>query len=56
MVSHHVAWEPSSGGNIPPEAIAIGETCEGERLYMGRVLHDGTLTPGKVHCNNTIYY
>ena len=41
-------WQNSSGGQVPPDAVAVGETSSNERLYVGRVLHDGTLTLGKV--------
>jgi len=43
-----VAWQTAQGNHIPPNAIVIGSTVNGEKLYMGRTLHDGTLTPGKV--------
>jgi len=43
-----VAWQSFQGNHIPPNAIVIGSTVDGEKLYMGRTLHDGTLTPGKV--------
>lgn len=37
-----------TGGNIPPGAFPAGQTENGEALYIGRVNHDGALTPGKV--------
>lgn len=55
MLSNHVGWEYASGGNVPPEAIAVGQTVDGEKLYVGRALHEGTLTPGKV-MQNVQYY
>jgi len=42
-------WQAASEGHVPEEALAVGMTKEGEKLYVGRVFHDGTLTPGKVH-------
>lgn len=42
-----VAWQ-SFQGYILPNAIMIGYTVDGDKLYMGRALIDGTLTPGKV--------
>lgn len=33
---------------MPPEAIRIGNTSDGEHLFMGRTMVEGTLTPGKV--------
>ena len=44
----NLLWQNSSGGQVPPEAVAVGETLTGEKLYAGRVMHDGTLTLGKV--------
>lgn len=48
LVSDHTAWAEDGHGRVPPEAIVIGQSAEGENLFMGRVMHDGTLTPGKV--------
>ena len=41
-------WQNSQGGHVPKKAVVVGETASKEKLYAGRVLHDGTLTPGKV--------
>ena len=36
--------------------MAGGCTSENEKLYIGRVFHDGTHTPGKIHpSHNTCY-
>jgi len=49
VLCHGIAmWQSASEGNVPEEALAVGMTKEGEKLYVGRVFHDGTLTPGKV--------
>lgn len=56
LVSRHVAWEFSSGGRVPPEAMVVGNTSNGEPLYMGRALHEGTQTPGKVHPSHGCLY
>lgn len=42
-------WEFATGGGVPANAIEVGRTADGERLYCGRALHEGTQTPGKVH-------
>jgi hypothetical protein len=42
-------WQTARDGEVPSGALSVGSTCDGERLYVGRVFHDGTLTPGKVH-------
>lgn len=41
-------WEFAAAGEIPDGAIEIGQTADGEKLYCGRALHEGTQTPGKV--------
>lgn len=46
-------WVPTSGGNIPPDAVAAGRTSSGETLYVGRAHHDGALVVGKVK-NSTV--
>ncbi|XP_050539130.1 uncharacterized protein LOC126904271 isoform X2 [Daktulosphaira vitifoliae] len=51
-----VAWQSTNGNNIPPNAIVIGSTVEGEKLYMGRALYDGTLTPGKIQPSHGTLY
>lgn len=49
VLCHGIAmWQTARQGHVPAEALAAGMTKEGEKLYVGRVFHDGTLTPGKV--------
>lgn len=33
-----------------------GQTAEGEALYIGRCLYQGTQTPGKVHPSHNCLY
>lgn len=49
-------WVPSSGGNIPPGAVPAGQSEDGEPLYVGRVLHEGALTVGKVQASHGVLY
>ncbi|XP_023245255.1 uncharacterized protein LOC106637623 isoform X2 [Copidosoma floridanum] len=42
-------WTSVSGSDIPPNAILGGTSESGEPLYIGRVDHENTKTPGKVH-------
>lgn len=49
-------WEFATGGEIPSGAIVIGKTIDGENLYMGRCLHEGTQTPGKVQASHGCLY
>lgn len=49
-------WVPTSGNNIPSNAIPAGQTEDGESLYVGRVHHEGTLTIGKVQPSHSVCY
>lgn len=48
LVSNDIAWKYSRDGAVPPQAMIVGHTSSGEKLYLGRAYHDGTITPGKV--------
>nr|CAD7600948.1 unnamed protein product [Timema genevievae] len=56
ICSSQVAWEFATNGEVPEGAIAIGSTQDGEKLYAGRVMHDGTQTPGKVQPSHESCY
>ncbi|KAK9887116.1 hypothetical protein WA026_020563 [Henosepilachna vigintioctopunctata] len=49
-------WVATSGGNIPSGALAAGQSEDGEPLYVGRVVHDGALTVGKVQPSHGCLY
>lgn len=49
-------WENASHGAVPLGALETGRTSDGESLYTGRALHEGTLTPGKVHPSHGCLY
>jgi len=49
-------WLACSGGNIPPNAVTAGQSEDGEPLYIGRVVHDGSLTVGKVQPSHGVLY
>lgn len=49
-------WEFSMGGVLPEGAVACGQTADGEPLYVGRALHQGTQTPGKVQLSHGCLY
>jgi hypothetical protein len=42
-------WVNSRDGTIEPKAIVGGRGANGEKLYIGRVLHENTLVIGKIH-------
>jgi hypothetical protein len=48
VTRRRIAWQPDSDGNVPNDALPVGETARGETLYMARVEYDYALTPGKV--------
>ncbi|XP_049542706.1 uncharacterized protein LOC125955609 [Anopheles darlingi] len=39
-------WEFNKGGNVPETSIRIASTNQGDVLYVGRVIHQGSETPG----------
>ncbi|XP_060802280.1 uncharacterized protein LOC106137666 [Amyelois transitella] len=49
-------WLPSSNGQVPVGAIPAGNTVSGEPLYVARVPHRGSITPGKVHPSHGCCY
>ncbi|XP_052895734.1 natterin-4-like [Anopheles moucheti] len=49
-------WEYASNGSVPDKAMQIGQTRDGERLYMGRAIYRGAQTPGKVHPSHRCCY
>ncbi|XP_033228796.1 C3 and PZP-like alpha-2-macroglobulin domain-containing protein 8 isoform X2 [Belonocnema kinseyi] len=49
-------WVPTSGDNIPPNAIPAGNTEDGEVLFVGRANHEGTVTIGKVQPSHKVLY
>ncbi|EAT43285.1 AAEL005259-PB [Aedes aegypti] len=49
-------WEFAANGVVPDGAVKMGATVDGEPLYMGRALHCGTQTPGKVHSSHGCLY
>lgn len=53
---HRLGWAYHSDGHVPYNAVSIGQTQDGEHLYVGRVFHDGTQTPGKVQGSHGCCY
>ncbi|XP_054002871.1 natterin-3-like [Hylaeus anthracinus] len=49
-------WEFCSNGNVPSNAVVAGQTTDGEPLYVGRVLHNGSQTIGKVQQSHGCLY
>lgn len=44
------------GGNIPHNAVQGGNDPSGETYYIGRAIHNGTVTVGKVHKSHETCY
>ncbi|XP_012286337.1 uncharacterized protein LOC105702941 [Orussus abietinus] len=49
-------WEFCSNGSVPEHAVIAGQTSDGEPLYVGRVLHNGSQTIGKVQVSHGCLY
>ncbi|KAL7738623.1 hypothetical protein ACLKA6_006916 [Drosophila palustris] len=56
LTGHHYCWIPASNGEVPPHALRVGQTSDGEPLYVGRGYFSGSLTPGKVHPSHGCLY
>lgn len=49
LVTNNVDWVEASNGDIPPNAVVGGETCTGEKTYIGRAkLETGELILAKL--------
>ncbi|XP_058810749.1 uncharacterized protein LOC131675688 isoform X2 [Phymastichus coffea] len=49
-------WVFASSGHIPPNAVIAGQTQDGEPLYVGRAMHEGSQTIGKVQQSHGCLY
>ncbi|XP_065209329.1 uncharacterized protein LOC135837847 [Planococcus citri] len=56
LCGSNVAWQSASNGQVPKNAIVAGQTSDGEKLYIGRAIHQSSLTPGKVHPSHGVLY
>ncbi|XP_011690934.1 PREDICTED: natterin-3-like [Wasmannia auropunctata] len=56
LVQGEFSWEFCSNGEVPSDAIVAGQTADGEPLYVGRVLHSGSQTIGKVQPSHGCLY
>lgn len=41
---------------MPEGAVEMGCTADGEKLYMGRAIHGGAQTPGKLQSSHGCLY
>ncbi|XP_020292377.1 natterin-3-like [Pseudomyrmex gracilis] len=56
LCQSEVAWQFCSNGEVPADAVIGGQTTDGEPLYVGRVLHSGAQTIGKVQQSHGCLY
>ncbi|XP_011502119.1 PREDICTED: natterin-3-like isoform X2 [Ceratosolen solmsi marchali] len=56
LVRGEFGWEFCSNGSVPADAVVAGHTSDGEPLYVGRVLHNGSQTVGKVQQSHGCLY
>lgn len=56
LCNESVRWVSSSNGQIIENALNGGATMDGETLYIGRGIHEGSLTVGKVHPSHGCLY
>lgn len=58
MIQHfgNFTWLSTNGGIVPPIAVPVGSTRDGEVLYAGRAYHNGSLCIGKVHPSHGCCY
>ncbi|XP_049946141.1 uncharacterized protein LOC126428269 [Schistocerca serialis cubense] len=50
------AWMYAKAGHVPPSGYHVGQTSTGERLFVGRVMHDGATAVGKIHPSHGVCY
>jgi len=51
-----LSWVDSANGEIPPNAVIGGHETNGEAMYIGRAIHNGTVTVGKIHPSHQCCY
>ena len=54
--SEDVKWEPCFGGGCPRNAFVTGAQDQGKSLFVARALHEGSMTPGKLHQDHNACY
>ena len=54
--SASLSWVAGSNGEVPDDAVKGGEADDGEVVYIGRAIHEGTVTIGKVHPSHGCCY
>jgi len=52
----HYEWVPDSNGNVPEAAVKVGRAADGDYLYAGRGLYEGSVTLGKIHPSHGCLY
>lgn len=56
LLNDNYSWVESSDGATHENAVIGGSTENEETLFIGRVLHEGQLLPGKIHPSHRCIY
>jgi len=57
LISHlDSTWAAAERGNVPVNAFPGGHSEQGETLYIGRYMHQGALTVGKIQPSHQVCY
>jgi len=51
-----LSWIEGQNGEVPSNAVVGGQDADGETIYIGRAIHQGTVTVGKVHPSHGCCY
>lgn len=48
LINTGFKWISESNGYVPENAVVGGQSMSGETVYIGRTMHSGQNTPGKI--------
>lgn len=48
LINTGFKWVSATDGYVPENAVIGGQSLSGETLYIGRAMHNGQNTPGKI--------
>ncbi|CAG2173166.1 unnamed protein product, partial [Oppiella nova] len=51
----NLIWVEASGGQVATGALLGGKQADGEKLYIGRAMHDGCMVVGKINPSHGNY-
>lgn len=56
VCANDFSWVAAKDGNVPVNAFSAGHSEQGETLFIGRVLHQGSLLIGKIQPSHGVCY